>query len=220
MDSTSPISQRFQQSLAYILRKGIKTVLIGSLQDQVVPLYSAILTAVSHPCILRAVYIDHYIYDENDFIINLVIFALRLRNLGLSDHGLLEHISEALAGSIYAFEGGHSTIYEETDVYMMALRYLFEDTKKQQPTNDPVIRLFQAKPRPNPYFIPWAIRGILEDPNVRQDESLRSEIDRLLRLFASWNPIDPRLREMKYRLEPLRTYDILPTPIPPSLAST
>lgn len=109
-----------------MLERGVKLALVGSLQDQVVPLYSAIMTSVSHPNILRSIYIDGHIYSDNDFIINLVTFALNLRNAGLSDHGLLTHLSEVLAGNLYAFEGGHSTIYEELNVYTTLVQYLFE----------------------------------------------------------------------------------------------
>jgi len=112
--------------MAYILQNKVKTVLVGSMQDQVVPLYSAIMSGISHPNILRAVYIDGHIYTKDDFLIRLITFALRLLNVGLSDHGFLIHISEVLAGNLYAWEGGHSTVYEELDVFMLPLQYLFE----------------------------------------------------------------------------------------------
>ena len=36
----------------------VKMVYIASLNDQVVPIYSGLFTAVSHPLILRALYVD------------------------------------------------------------------------------------------------------------------------------------------------------------------
>ncbi|KAI9245364.1 hypothetical protein BDA99DRAFT_447900 [Phascolomyces articulosus] len=237
MDSNSDISQKFRDSLQSILNKGIKLVLVGSLQDQVVPLYSAILTSVSHSNILRAVYIDKHVYSEDDFLINLVIFALRLRNAGIPDHGLLVHVSEVLAGSIYAFEGGHSTIYEEVDVYMLAVRYLFDtpgvsplaqqQQKRQPPSSLPrspaniknlsllqqqqqleEVRMepFKAKLRLNPYYLPWVLRGIFEDAIISKEEWTSKELGRLHELFLRWAPTSARLREFKFRLEPLKDH--------------
>ena len=40
-----------------------KMVYIASLNDQVVPIYSGLFTAVSHPRILRALYIDGDAYQ-------------------------------------------------------------------------------------------------------------------------------------------------------------
>ncbi|KAI9499416.1 hypothetical protein BDB00DRAFT_796793 [Zychaea mexicana] len=210
MDSSSEISQKYRESLNYLLRSGIKTVLVGSMQDQVVPLYSAIMTGASHPNILRAVYIDGHIYSDDDFLINLVTFALRLRNAGLSDHGLLTHISEVLAGDLYSWEGGHSTIYEERDVFIMAVQYLFESasfgrtTRTTDTAVDVLLDRFQARVRQNPFYLPWAMRGICDDAAVLSDQILRQELQKLRTLFEQWVPASAKLREIKFRLEPLR----------------
>ncbi|KAI7855107.1 hypothetical protein BDC45DRAFT_544978 [Circinella umbellata] len=237
MDSNSDISQKFRDSLKSILNKGIKMVLVGSLQDQVVPLYSAIMTGISHPNILRAVYIDKHVYSEDDFLMNLVIFALKLRNAGIPDHGLLIHVSEVLAGSIYAFEGGHSTIYEELDVYTLAVRYLFDTPgisplKQQQQqqqqqaastslprsANNKNISLlqqqedetrmdhFKASLRLNPYYLPWVLRGLFEDSTITKEGWASKELARLHELFLQWAPTSARLREFKFRLEPLKDH--------------
>ncbi len=47
---------------------------------------------------------------------NLVGFALKLRNLGVSDHGLIRELSAPLAGSLYTGEG-HSRLYDDGNVY-------------------------------------------------------------------------------------------------------
>lgn len=227
MDSTTSISRKFQQSFSYILHEGVKTVLVGSLQDQVVPLYSAILSAVSHPNILRAVYIDKHLYSENNFLISLVVFVLRLRNAGLSDHGLFTNISEVLAGSLYALEGGHSTIYEEAEVYATAVRYLFDTPPfgrrarsfwhgSQHSANelgeilhhDAHIEPFQAKLRPNPFYLPWILRGLFDDPAIKENAELFQELKHLRDLFLRWDPADARLKEIKFRLEPLKDFII------------
>lgn len=102
-----------------VLDRGVKITCIGSINDQVVPLYSALFSGISHPAILRAVYIDSAAFRTSDFLVNLVVFAMRLRNSGLGDHDLVYHISEALAGALTGV--GHSKIYEECDVF----KYVF-----------------------------------------------------------------------------------------------
>lgn len=110
---------------------------IASLNDQVVPIYSGVFTCISHPLVLRSLYIDGDAYkyvdaylfhptlnvahyhalncSSSDFLSNLLILLLRIRNAGLSDGGLLTHLSEATAGSLSGV--GHSTIYEEPATY-------------------------------------------------------------------------------------------------------
>ncbi|CAO3644166.1 unnamed protein product [Mucor fragilis] len=230
MDSNSDISVQYREAMAYILQNKVKTILVGSMQDQVVPLYSAIMSGISHPNILRAVYIDGHIYTKDDFLIRLITFALRLLNVGLSDHGFLIHISEVLAGNLYAWEGGHSTVYEELDVFILPLQYLFEtrpigqfeilkptsmlsqkvsearDKAKEKVLDKVNARLdpFQAKLRLNPFHLPWAMRGIWDDPRILNDDTLSSELDTLQNLFDKWNPTSARLKEIKFRLEPLK----------------
>lgn len=223
MDSKSDISVHYREAMAFILQNRIKTVLVGSMQDQVVPLYSAIMSGISHPNILRAVYVDGHIYTKNDFLIRLITFAFRLLNAGLSDHGFLIHISEVLAGNIYAWEGGHSTIYEEPQVYILALQYMFEtlplgnhkvmtfqqqekDKLKQNVLDKVQARLdpFQAKLRLNPFHLPWAMRGMWDDPRILNDKDLSHELDELQNLFEEWNPTSSRLKEIRFRLEPLK----------------
>lgn len=76
---------------------------------------SAINAPASHPYIYRAVFIDGRIHAP-DFIAHLVGFALKLRNLGISDHGLIRELSIPLAGSLYSGEG-HSRLYDDERVY-------------------------------------------------------------------------------------------------------
>lgn len=51
-----------------------------------------------------------------DSLSHLVGFALKLRNLGISDHGLIRELSTPLAGSLYTGEG-HSRLYDDESVY-------------------------------------------------------------------------------------------------------
>ncbi|KAI8883087.1 hypothetical protein K501DRAFT_185368 [Backusella circina FSU 941] len=209
MDSDSAISIQYREAMAFILQNNIKTVLVGSMQDQVVPLYSAIMSGVTHPNILRAIYIDGHIYSKDDFLIRLILFSLKLRNIGLSDHGVLIHISEVLAGNLYSWEGGHSTIYEEVEVFMLPLAYLFQSKPfgKLEPILNTVkakLDPFQARSKWNPFYLPWAMRGIWDDPNILNDNVLNRELEKLQDLFDRWSPSSTKLKEIKFRLEPIR----------------
>ena len=53
--------------------------------------------------------------SSSDFLSNLLVLLLRILNSGLSDSGLLVHLSEATAGSLNGV--GHSTVYEELGTY-------------------------------------------------------------------------------------------------------
>lgn len=56
-----------------------------------------------------------YASSSSDFLSNLLVLLLRIRNAGLSDGGLLAHLSEATRGSLNGV--GHSTAYEDIAAY-------------------------------------------------------------------------------------------------------
>ncbi|KAJ1797165.1 hypothetical protein LPJ59_003308 [Coemansia sp. RSA 2399] len=234
MDPSSPQSQRYVAALSTILHKGVRLVCIGSWVDEVVPLYSAILQGVSHQNVYRAVYIDarHYL---DDFLTNLIAFALRLRNMGIYDHDLLIHLSGVVAGTLWN-HSGHSTVYAEPSVYKLAIRWLLYSTSpaatsahvstsvptaflgpsagggrlrgKRASVSGPQIHMsyrpFNATEKLNPFFIPWIMRTLWDEPEIRQNEDLRTELRRLVKLFDQWAPDTKVGKELKYRLEPVR----------------
>ncbi|KAI8988532.1 hypothetical protein BDF20DRAFT_815383 [Mycotypha africana] len=219
MDSECTISIQYRDSMVFLLQEQVKVVFVGSMDDQVVPLYSAIMSGISHPNILRAIFIDGQLYSENDFLIRLITFAIRLLNAGLSDHGFLTHISEVLAGNFYAWNGGHSTLYEETDVFMLPMDFLFKTSplgpfriksvvqQLQEKTFQGVkarLNPFQAKHNLNPFYLPWTLRGIWDDPQILENEELNRELKSIQSLFEQWSPTTARLKGIKFRLEPLR----------------
>lgn len=55
----------------------------------------------------------------------------------------------------------------------------------------------------NPYFLPWAMRGLLEEDFVRKE--LSSEVEELLALFESWKPLTKPLKDIRFRLEAVRS---------------
>lgn len=55
----------------------------------------------------------------------------------------------------------------------------------------------------NPYFLPWAMRGLLEEEFVKKE--LGEEVEELLTRFEEWKPTDKRLKDVKFRLEGVRS---------------
>ncbi|KAF9586455.1 hypothetical protein BGW38_004715 [Lunasporangiospora selenospora] len=205
MDSETSIARKYQEGLRVVLSSGVKITCVASLEDQVVPLYSAVMTSIHHPSITRALFINGSSYQD-DFLINLISFSLRLRNAGVDDHGILVHLSEAIAGSLY-YGDGHSTIYEEREVYLLALRSLLEPPSRITTTkarSEPILHPFRAKQRLNPFYLPWGMRGLADDIKTRGDQVLIKELDRVRSLYNEWNPVSKVMKEIKFRLEPVR----------------
>lgn len=50
----------------------------------------------------------------------------------------------------------------------------------------------------NPFILPFAMRGVLEEPIVRDE--LAEEVGELLRQFDGWKPSTRSLKDVKYRL--------------------
>ncbi|PPR02906.1 hypothetical protein CVT24_012213 [Panaeolus cyanescens] len=122
-NTESAVSKAYVKALEGVLDAGVKMVYVASLNDQVVPIYSGLFTAVHHPSILRALYIDGDAYSSSDFLCALLVLLIRIINAGLPDSGLIAHLSEATAGSLSGV--GHSTAYEELATYVLAVKYLF-----------------------------------------------------------------------------------------------
>lgn len=197
-DPTSVHSRKYIEALRTIIAHNAKIVFVGSINDQVVPLYSATCMHVTHPNILRAVYVDGSSEVSPEFISNLVGLALRLKNVGCSDHGLIREISASLAGSLRG--GGHSRIYDEQSVYELAIRHLLETTDPDPALPVIVDTDFQVPSRTNhnPYLLPWSLHGMFTEAAART--RLRPALDELIREFRAWTPESKALKDIKYRL--------------------
>lgn len=75
-------------------------VFLGNLAKLQVPIYGSSFSTATHPLLLRALFVDGASYSQTDFMTNLLCFAFMLRNAGLDDQRLIEHLSEATAGSL------------------------------------------------------------------------------------------------------------------------
>ncbi|TFK24144.1 hypothetical protein FA15DRAFT_431601 [Coprinopsis marcescibilis] len=199
-NTESEVSKAYVHSLRHVLYHGVKMVYIASLNDQVVPLYSGLFTAASHPMILRALYIDGDAYHSSDFLSNLLVLLLRLRNSGIPDGGLINHLSEATAGSLNGI--GHSRAYEEVSTYSLAVRYLFEANEGMAPYPQLELEPFDAAHEQNDYEIPWTLRDAIADERVIHYFS--KEIAQLRDAFREWQPKTTILRDLKRKLQPIQ----------------
>ena len=196
----SQVSKDYEAALVVALNFGVKIVYVGSIDDQLVSLDSSTFGNLQHPYVYRAVFVDGRVHAP-DFLTHLVGFALKLRNLGIVDHGLIRELSSPLAGSLYSGEG-HSRIYDDEAVYYLAVQYSLETTDLGH-----VSPIFtsdsSAVTAQNPYILPFAMRGLLEEEYVRTE--LESEITELIKQFDDWKPSSKVLKDVKFRLEGVRS---------------
>ncbi|KAI9649010.1 hypothetical protein NHQ30_001576 [Ciborinia camelliae] len=178
----SDVAKHYEKALRRVLKYG-----------------SAIFSPAEHPYIYRAVFVDGRIHAP-DFIAHLVGFALKLRNLGVSDHGLIRELSAPLAGSLYT-GGGHSRLYDDEKIYDMAMDHALTTTS----VPDVPLNISQYSPptNANPYVLPWIMRGVLEEEFVKTE--LHTEAVELLKQFDDWKPTTKVLQDVKYRLEAVRS---------------
>ncbi|PWW79497.1 hypothetical protein C7212DRAFT_361972 [Tuber magnatum] len=192
-------SKKYIQALRTCLAQNARILYVGSIDDQLVPLESSTFSNISHPYIFRAVFVDGRVHAP-DFLSHLVGFAMKLRNLGISDHGLVRELSSPLAGSLYGGEG-HSRIYDDNAVYDLGVRHALETT--DCPDVPLELDMFELPTNSNPFLLPWNMRGMLEEPHVRN--KLEGECAELLEQFQKWKPTSKVLKDVKFRLEGIRS---------------
>ncbi|KAL3472956.1 hypothetical protein BJX99DRAFT_234454 [Aspergillus californicus] len=195
----SRVSKDYEFSLRTCIDYGVRISYIGSIDDQLVSLESSLFSPISHPYIYRAVFVDGRVHAPS-FVSHLVGFALKLRNLGISDHGLIRELSSPLAGSLYTGEG-HSRLYDDETVYRLAIEFALETS----PVANAHLHITRNHPPPatNPYILPFAMRGLLEEEYVRHE--LYHETTELLKQFDDWKPTSKVLKDVKFRLEGIRS---------------
>ncbi|KAI0798209.1 hypothetical protein C8Q75DRAFT_708864 [Abortiporus biennis] len=199
-DTETQLSKDYVKALRTVMDHGAKMVYVASLNDQVVPIYSGLFTAASHPRILRALYIDGDAYHSSDFLSNLLVLLIRIMNSGLSDSGLLAHLSEATAGTLSGV--GHSTAYEELATYSLAINYAFRVDDGADVRTDLTLEPFNAVNEQNDYEIPWSLRDLIADERVAH--FFAKEFGQLKDAFDDWSPKTSILRDIKRKLQPIQ----------------
>lgn len=65
------------------------------------------------------------------------------------------------------------------------------------------VKKYEVPTNANPYILPWIMRGLLEEDFVKTE--LDSETTELLKQFDEWKPATKVLKDVKYRLEAVRS---------------
>jgi hypothetical protein len=197
-------SRKYIESLKNLIRHNVKILFIGSIDDQLVPLYSAIAQHVQHPNLFKAVYIDHSTKTP-DFVIRIIKLSCKLQNIGISDHDLIKEISFALAGPITG--GGHSKIYNDLQVYKLALDFILKTENSSISIEQPIkFKPFDIKKLgtgSNPFNLPWCARGMFFEINKHLING-KEEIELVFKEFEQWKPDSKALKDVKYRLNGIK----------------
>ncbi|KAJ6036954.1 hypothetical protein N7540_001233 [Penicillium herquei] len=195
----SRVSKDYEAALKCALDFGVRISYIGSIDDQLVSLESSLFSPINHPYIYRSVFVDGRVHAPS-FVSHLVGFALKLRNLGIPDHGLIRELSTPLAGSLYTGDG-HSRLYDDEAVYYMAIQFALETSIVPEASLE--IKRSSPSVPSNPFILPFAMRGLLEEEHVRRE--MNEETMELLRQFDDWKPSSKVLKDVKFRLEGIRS---------------
>jgi ABC-type enterochelin transport system substrate-binding protein len=87
------------------------------------------------------------------------------------------------------------------DLSSLGVEYALETTSIG---NVPLqLKKYEIPTNANPYVLPWTMRGILEETFVKTE--LNTEVTELLKQFDEWKPATKVLKDVKYRLEAVRS---------------
>jgi len=85
--------------------------------------------------------------------------------------------------------------------HSLAVEYALETTSVGDVPLE--IKKYQIPTNNNPYVLPWIMRGLLEEDFVKTE--LDTEVTELLKQFDEWKPATKVLKDVKYRLEAVRS---------------
>ncbi|KAG9304096.1 hypothetical protein G9A89_006006 [Geosiphon pyriformis] len=199
-NSKKLISRHYILATQKALKLGIKFLYFASGNDEVVPLHSALNSAIDHPSIMRGLFVSPTIYQEKRFPVELVQLLIQLRNHSLTDYGLLAHLSDSLMG--YLKDEGHSHITTEDEVYTSAIRHLYET--KTYRNVEMKINEYNFEQPANKNYIPWAMRGLVSDEKIIKSEKLGPALLKLRNDYSNWEPkiFDIAGKNLKLMLKP------------------
>jgi hypothetical protein len=83
----------------------------------------------------------------------------------------------------------------------LAVEYTLETTSV--PHASLLVHKRNPSPTTNPFILPFAMRGVLEEEYVRRE--LSDETTALLQQFDDWKPSTKVLKDVKFRLEGIRS---------------
>jgi hypothetical protein len=83
--------------------------------------------------------------------------------------------------------------------------WLFNHWRSSKPADPVIAHIFNAPLRINPSWIPWSLSMLLHDKQLQANVSLWRELQELIKMYEHWEPIQRPLKELRYRLEPLKS---------------
>ncbi|CCH61358.1 hypothetical protein TBLA_0E03040 [Henningerozyma blattae CBS 6284] len=192
-------SKELLRTLKIVFDNDVKVTFVGTVNDQLVPLYSSMCSFIHHPNIFRATFIDKK-SNTPDFITRVLKDAGILINLGYSDRSMIKEISSSLEGTLTG--GGHSSAYHEWQVYDLAIKFSLEtdNLKERQPLIYLPYKL--DKMGTNVYRLPWCMRSFLYEVEKHLGQS---ELIKLQQEYNEWHPITQQEQDIKFRLAGLRS---------------
>ncbi|OBA22459.1 hypothetical protein METBIDRAFT_38897 [Metschnikowia bicuspidata var. bicuspidata NRRL YB-4993] len=221
----SPQSLAYKDAMQTIVSTNVKICLVGSINDQLVPLYSALASHVYHPNIYRACYIDSSAKTPA-FIKTLISICCQLQNMGYFDNNVIKEISSILAGPLTG--GGHSKIYNDGKVYDLGVKFMLDtddlviphqadstekpgayDSHVDVPyTNRVFVREYNVgKIGTNPFILPWCLRGLIfniqknwgagESQRTAHGKGHKTAVEEVSELYALFDEWRPETKPLK-----------------------
>lgn len=183
LNPASPESTKLQQAFNTLVTSNVKITLSGSIDDQLVPLNSALANDFYHPNIFRCIYVDKDTTVPK-FICTLWNLILISRNIGHLEHGITGDISEKCSGTVA--EGGHNKIYNDGKIYETSIKFALETTLVKQ--NRPlkvITSTYDATTAT--YKLPWTVRELVQD--ILQTKHIISYelVQQLVESYHQWD---------------------------------
>lgn len=193
----SALSTDLNECLSHLCSCNVKITMMGSLNDQLIPLYSATSNHIRHPNLFKCMYVDGSC-DVPPFLMHLMSIALTMINVGYSDQNLVRDLSDRLQGPVSAM-GSHGTIFNSRDVYDAGVRFAMETTSLvyHVPVRYDWVTPTTAEADKNLYNLPWNVRGLVNDlVKVKHVQNLRM-LKEIVDEYTSWEPTTRVWRELR-----------------------
>lgn len=193
------VSERLHASMRFLANRNVKITLAAGVDDQIVPMYSALAFNLHHANIFRVLSCEKAAVPQ--FILTLLKIVLMVRNVGYSDHNLLRDLSERCQGSV-GDQGGHAKIYDNDDVYHLAIVHSLSTTTLKQERDlvvetQPIgphrssgfsISMYDETLAQNMFHLPWNVRGMVNDLMKIKHLGNVALVEELLEDYNKWEP--------------------------------
>ncbi|SGZ52401.1 CIC11C00000003012 [Sungouiella intermedia] len=208
----SALSKDLVQCIGHLCSCNVKVTMVGAVNDQFVPLYSAIGNQIRHPNLFKCMYVEGS-SDTPPFMVQLMSMALTMINVGYGDQNLVRDLSDRLQGGV-TMMGSHGSVFYENEVYDVAVRFALETTSLvyHSPARCERLAPITAEADKNLYNLPWNVRGLVNDlvkiKHILNMELLRNIVEEYIR----WEPTTRSWREVRYcfaALEDITVDDLL-----------